>query len=426
MTAAAVQGTARFRPGADALFRLLGVFLQIAATLAIAHTLTPFQTGLFFEGFVVTLAGAAFVRAKLDIYLGRHIVAGLAASTGISDATLLRVLSKRFVKRSSLICAALLVIIADADLMAQSLYPYLSTFIPFVLALPFVGYATMMGGALRAANRYLMSLICTAYVMNSAILLAVLLAPEHPPVALFSWIFFGGSVVGAGVAHLFTRRIFGMPEAQTAATETTRAAWKAIEGEIHEGAGVGFANAAVLWAPLCLLVVLAPATEMAMFAVSTRTAQLILYAMPVIALLVAPRIREQSAHFTGQFGRAALWKAIGGVAAASAIMAAALIAGAGWSLAQYGPAYEAALAVYIALVIAETFSVIGRPLFRYHATHWNARDAGRVLFSAAGIAVLVTLALMPWLKAFAAALGLAAGHITAVALGTRSALRQPA
>ncbi|MFT4045752.1 MAG: hypothetical protein QM661_03555 [Solimonas sp.] len=410
---------------ADTVFRAFGVVLQIAATLAIARTLTLFETGLFFEGFVVTIAGAAFMRAKFDVYLGRHIVAGLGRQTGVGNAEMLRTLSARFMKRCCLICAVLLVIAADLDVMSQYLHPYLQTFVPFVLALPLAGYAQMIGGALRAANRYLMSLVCSAYAMNAAILVAVLLAPPDPPLALFSWIFFGGSLLGALIAHCCARLVFGAPDAQAPQTDARRAAWTAIDAEINNGAPVGFANATMLWAPLCLLVVLVPASQMALFAISTRSAQVILYLTPVIALVVAPRLLRQRRQYSGERRRAELWLTMSGLSLACAILAAALIASSGWALDQYGPSYRVAIAVYIALIVSETLATLGRPLFRFHAANWNAGSARHILNAAAITAVLVTLALVPRFEAFGAAIGLAASHAVAVALGLWSALRPP-
>ncbi|WP_028080162.1 lipopolysaccharide biosynthesis protein [Solimonas soli] len=410
---------------ADTVFRAIGVALQIAATLAIARTLSRFDTGLFFEGFVVTLAGAAFMRAKFDVYMGRYIVANLGERTGIANADMLRTLSVRFMKRCCLICALLLVVAADLDVMSQNLHPYLQTFIPFVLALPLAGYAQMIGGALRAANRYLMSLICSAYAMNAAILIAVALAPPNPPLALFSWIFFGGSLLGALVAHRFARLVFGAPSAPAPQDEAQRAAWTTIDNEINSGASVGFSNATMLWGPLCLLVVLAPATQMALFAISTRTAQIILYLIPVIALIVAPRLLRQRQQYSGELRRAELWLAMSGLTLVAGIMAAALIASSAWTLDQYGPAYRDAIAVYIALIVSETLATIGRPLVRFHAANWNAGDARHILSAAALVAVVATLALVPWFDAFGAAIGLAAGHATAVALGLWSAMRRP-
>src|SRR3546814_10160738 len=79
-------------------------------------------------------------------------------------------------------------------------------------------------------------------------------------------------------------------------------------------AGVGIANTTLTWGPLCLLVVLAPTSEMALYAISTRTAQLIIYLMPAIALLTAPRNHRELERLRGQHGRAALRLSLIGLA----------------------------------------------------------------------------------------------------------------
>src|SRR3546814_8364354 len=80
-----------------------------------------------------------------------------------------------------------------------------SSDLPFVIALPLVGYATMVSSALRAANRWLQSLVCTAYPLNGAILLAAILAPQ-PTLVGFSWAFLAGSEIGAAFAYGFVRQ----------------------------------------------------------------------------------------------------------------------------------------------------------------------------------------------------------------------------
>lgn len=423
MSTAVSHETARLRPGADSLFRLLGVGLQIAATLVLARTLSLADAGLFFQGLVVTIAGAAFMRAKFDLYISRHIVGGLERENGLSNADVLQVVGRRFMARCCIICALLLVVAADLDVMSQYLRPYLQTFIPFVVALPLAGYATMVSSALRAANRWLPSLVCTAYAINSAILLAVLLAPE-PTLPLFSWAFLGGSAFGAGLAFVFARRIFGRPSGR--ADDCARQqAWKAINRSIHEDAGIGIANVALAWGPLCLLVALAPSTEMALYAICTRTAQLVLYAMPALAHLTAPRTDRELERLGGAHGRAALRLSLIGLAVASAIVAAVLLAGAGWSLAQYGPAYEGALAVYVVLVLAEACGATIRPLFRYRAANWDAAIARRTLYAASGTALLVCLAGMPLAPALSAAAAMLAGQLVAATLGFVSLRRPP-
>src|SRR3546814_14432492 len=108
--------------------------------------------------------------------------------------------------RCCIICAVLLVIAADLDVTSQYLKPYLQTFVPFVIALPLVGYATMVSSALRAANRWLQSLVCTAYPLNGAILLAAILAPQ-PTLVGFSWAFLAGKTGRASCRERVCRSV---------------------------------------------------------------------------------------------------------------------------------------------------------------------------------------------------------------------------
>src|SRR3546814_12037085 len=86
MNTAVSHETERLHPAADTILRLLGVALQIASTLALARTLAIGDTGLFFQGLVVTIAGATFMRAKFDLYISRHIIGRLQRETGLSTA----------------------------------------------------------------------------------------------------------------------------------------------------------------------------------------------------------------------------------------------------------------------------------------------------------------------------------------------------
>src|SRR3546814_8611370 len=99
MNTAVSHETERLHPAADTILRLLGVALQIASTLALARTLAIGDTGLFFQGLVVTIAGATFMRAKFDLYISRHIIGRLQRQTGLSTADVLQVLSRRFMTR---------------------------------------------------------------------------------------------------------------------------------------------------------------------------------------------------------------------------------------------------------------------------------------------------------------------------------------
>ena len=67
--------------------------------------------------------------------------------------------------------------------------------------------SSLLGEALRAANRTL-GIVVAAYAVNVSILLAVVLAPPDASLALYSWAFLLGSVVAAGVAVALAWRAF--------------------------------------------------------------------------------------------------------------------------------------------------------------------------------------------------------------------------
>src|SRR4029077_15862524 len=106
----------------------------------------------------------------------------------------------------SLVSGVLLVIAADIDIQAPRLQPALETYLPFVLAIPWVSLSSFISEALRAANRTLFGSVVGSYVLNISILLAVAVAPSNASLTLYSWMYFGGSVVAAAVAVVFGQR----------------------------------------------------------------------------------------------------------------------------------------------------------------------------------------------------------------------------
>src|SRR5580692_12587538 len=100
----------------ELLLRLLGAALQILATWAVVHALTPEEAGVYFRGFVIALGLSTFLRGKYEIYMAQHIIGRRAATTGIPNGVLLMQLARRMLLRSSLVCAVLLVVTADLDI----------------------------------------------------------------------------------------------------------------------------------------------------------------------------------------------------------------------------------------------------------------------------------------------------------------------
>src|ERR1700688_204651 len=97
----------------ELLLRLLGAALQILATWAVVHALTPEEAGVYFRGFVIALGLSTLLRGKYEIYMAQHVIGRRAAISGIPDGALLRQLARRVLLSSSLVCAVLLVVTAD-------------------------------------------------------------------------------------------------------------------------------------------------------------------------------------------------------------------------------------------------------------------------------------------------------------------------
>src|ERR1700735_781526 len=203
----------------DVLLRLLGAALQILATWAVVRALTPEEAGVYFRGFVIALGLSTLLRGKYEIYLAQHIIGRRATTTGIPNGVLLMQIARRMLLRSSLLCAVLLVVMADLDIQAPQLQTILQTYLPFVLAVPCVSLSSLLGEALRAANRTL-GIVVAAYAVNLSIFSAALRAWRTFPVAR-----------GEGSLPICREALQGMDSREL----------------------IGLARGILLWGPLCVL-----------------------------------------------------------------------------------------------------------------------------------------------------------------------------
>src|SRR5580700_4704208 len=262
----------------ELLLRLLGAALQILATWAVVRALTPEEAGVYFRGFVIVLGLSTLLRAKYEIHMAQHIIGQRAASTGTPNGVLLMQLTRRILLRSSLLCAVLLVVTADLDIQAPQLQQVLQTYFPFVLALPCVSLSSFLGEALRAANRTL-GIVVAAYAVNVSILLAVEVAPPDSPLAIYSWAFFLGSLVAAGVAAALAWRAFPATLA-----EGSRPIGREMLQAADSREFIGLTRGLLLWGPLGILAIWAPALQMAQYAVAARTAMIVDFFLPALNL----------------------------------------------------------------------------------------------------------------------------------------------
>jgi hypothetical protein len=394
----------------EIVLRLIGAGLQVAATWAVVYALTPDEAGVYFRGFVIALGLSTLLRGKYEIYMAHHII-GRRAACNVSTGALLMQLARRMLLRSSLLCGALLVVTADLDIQAPQLQAMLQTYLPFVLALPFVSLSSFLGEALRAANRTL-GIVVAAYAVNLSILVAVALAPPDASLELYSWAFLIGSVVAAGVALVLARRAFPATRA-----ESSQPVCREVLEAVNAREWIGLARGALLWGPLCILCVWAPATHMAQYAVAARTALIVDFFLPALNLTGCRETlrAEQPVPAPCRFRPSQLVSAL----VYSSALVVPLLVLAPLTLTLYGKPYDSKLplTVYALLLGVQWVNGVGRPAVRHAVIDWDARRIGMAIGSGA-VAVILICAL--GVDAYGALAAAAASLIGALIVNARA------
>ena len=396
-TAGQVIGTSAHSWVAEVVLRVLGAALQIAATWAVVDALTPEDAGVYFRGFVIALGLSALVRAKYEIYMAQHIIGRHCAPTDASTGVLLLQLGQRMLVRASLLCGILLVVTADLDIQAPQLQRMLQIYLPFVLALPCVSLSTFLGEALRAANRTL-GVVVVAYAVNLSMLLAVAFASVDASLALYSWAFLGGTLISACVAVLLAWRAFPFDLAQSS-RPIDREVLKAVNAREWVGLGRGV----LLWGPLGVLAVWAPAVQMAQYAVAARTALVVDYFLPALNLAGCRTTLKAALPVPGS--RPLMLRQLGRALIYSSAFFLVLFALAPATLSIYGMPYDATSTVYAVLLGVQWANGVARPAVRHAVARWDGRRIAVSVGSSAFVAVLVCAAGVTNYGALAAAAG---------------------
>jgi hypothetical protein len=404
----------------EVLLRLLGALLQILATLAVVHVLTPEQAGIYFRGFVIALGLSALLRGKYEIYLAQHIIGRFGRSTASTGVLLLQ-LARRVLLRATLVCGALLVVAADLDIQAPQLQAVLQTYLPFVLALPCVSLSTLLGEALRAANRTL-GMVVAGYAVNASMLLAVALAPAGASLAVYSWAFFLGSLLAAGLAAAIARRTFPIPS-----TEGSQPIPREVLQAVDSLELTGLSRASLLWGPLCILSVWAPPLEMAGYAVAARTALVVDFFLPALNLSGCPDdLKPMELLHT----RRRLSTRLAAALVYSSAMVLPLVVLMPATLALYGKPYDSQVGTYGLLLSAQWVTGVGRPALRHAVVEWGARRISITLgYAALSVVLICALGVNTYGAQAAAAASLAGalivnGRVIVTTLSSRG-VREP-
>ena len=407
--------------------RIVGAVLQIAATLAVVQVLPPAVAGIYFKGFIIAYGLAALLRGKYELFIAQHFVNPQPSELNARARAVVRALGLRVLVRSSLACAGLLVVTADLDVMDVYLHPYLQTYLPFVLAVPFATLALFLASTLRAVNRTLGSVVVSAYSINAMIIIAAAamsLRPEDELVIL-SWAFFFGCLLASLMGVLLTRYVFRVPR-ETAHLKLSPAEWREIYTSTGENGFTGIALAGLEWGPLCALAVLGSAVEIAEYAVVNRTTKIVDFLIPAVIFV------PQSASFQSRLcqamrtarGKLAVDLSVSLGTTSICVLAVAILTPlfVGW----YGPDYSGLTLLFVLLFITQWVNGVSRPAIRRLAADWDLHRIRRVLFTSVAVAIVLSVFGIDRFGAVAAAVGVLGGAVLMNSQAIESAFRRAA
>ncbi len=406
--------------GREFALRFTGAALQVGATWCVVDALEPAIAGIYFEGFLLAYGLSAVLRGKYEIYFAHYLISESAADFGISEWTLLWALARRTLIRGALTCAALLVLTTDLDIQEPQLRPYLETFLPFMLAIPFSALAMLVAGALRAANRTLGSILISTYALNLTLIAAASFAPAEDMLPVLSWAFLGGTLLASGIGVLIVRRVFG----DRGQRPTPRmSAWREVYGGVAGHGITGLALAGLQWGPLCVLAVVGPSLQIAEYAAVARTAQVVEIMLPV--MLFAPGCHALQPSFArgvrGEFPR--FLANVGLALAAASTWVALLLVAAPWLLPLFGPPYAELGTLFTVLLCTQWLNGAGRPAIRVLSASWHPRRIRNALGVSAAAAILIALFATRQYGAYAAAGATLAGALLLNGQAVLAALR---
>jgi O-antigen/teichoic acid export membrane protein len=396
------QGSAALR---NLGLRIVAAVLQIAATVAVVQALPPMTAGVYFKGFVIAYGLAALLRGKYDLFVAQHFLGPHERTHSTRD--LVRGLGIRILIRSTIACAILLVVTTDMDVMDVHLRPYLQTYLPFVLAVPFATLALYLANVLRAVNHTRSSTVVATYSINIMILaVAYSIGGSVDTLLLWlSWAFFAGTVFAAGVGVLITRHVFP-PEPKPAPI-----VWPEVYAASARNGLTGIALACLQWGPLCLLALLGGESQIAHYAAVARTANVIDFLIPAAILvpqgmLLHSKLADQS---RSEHGKLCVDLVV--TLATTTTCVAAMTIATPWVVALYGAGYTRLTELFVLLFAAQWLNGVGRPAIRHLAAHWHFPLIRRILFVSMVAAIVASLVGIPKYGALGAAVSVCLGAL---------------
>jgi hypothetical protein len=405
---------------------ILGAVLQILATVAVVQALVPSVAGIYFRGVVIAYGLAALLRGKYELYIAQHFVDIEKSSLGNRARIVVRALGIRVLIRSAIVCAVLLVFTTDLDVMDVYLRPFLQTYLPFVLAVPFAALALFLATALRATNRRLGSIIVSSYSINIMIIVAAGAAANvwsEAELVTVSWGFFAGCVLAAGVGVLLTRHVFRESNNSTR-LKLDSDEWREISTSSGRYGLTGIALAALQWGPLCVLAVLGTTVQIAQYAVVTRTAQVIDFLIPAVIFIPhSARIQSRLCEsMSTARGKLVVDLLVSLATTSACVLAVAILTP--WLVTWYGTPYTGLTIVFALLFLTQWVGGASRPATRKLAADWNLARIRRIMLTSMTTAIALSLIGIQSYGATAAAVGVLAGTVVLNIQALLSAFRR--
>jgi hypothetical protein len=390
---------------------ILAAVLQVGTTVAVVQALPPGIAGIYFKGVVLCYGLAALLRGKYELYATHHFIGG-SHDPMFPTRELVRGLGIRVLTRSAIACAILLVITTDLDVVEPHLRPFLQTYLPFVLAVPFATLAFFLSMVLRSVNRFVGSFIAAAYSINIVVLLVASNAPGSPENVLMvlSWGFFVGAVLAAGVAVLVTRRIF--PAASTAGCrKLDSAAWREIYMSVGRHGLTGITYACLQWGPVCVLALLGTEIQIAHFAAATRTAQVIDFLLPAALLVPQTIVMHSRLSDTMRTGRGKLMMDLAVSLTMTTVSVLAVGLATPWIIDEFGTNYSGLTDLFVLLFATQWVTGVCRPAIGHVAVEWKMSQVRRILLISMLVAVAVSLGAVSLYGSLGAAIAVLLGTL---------------
>jgi hypothetical protein len=389
---------------------VIAAALQIFATVAVVQVLPPSVAGVYFKGVVIAYGLASLLRGKYDLFVAQHFIG--PSDPNLPARDVVRGLGIRVLARSAIACAILLVVTTDLDVMEPHLRPYLETYLPFVLAVPFTTLAFFLASVLRAINRSVSGTLAATYSINVMVLATAnsFSGSQENMLVLLSWAFFAGTVLAAGVGVAATRAAF--PEvAPPLKSRVDAAGWREIYASARRNGLTGMTFACLQWGPLCLFALLGTEIDVAHYAVVTRTATVIDFLIPAAILVPHTFLLHSRLSDTMRTAHGKLLVDLCVSVATTTIIVLAVALATPWIVEQFGPSYTQLTVLFALLFATQWFTGVARPAIRHLAVNWNLPVIRRILFSSMLVAVASSLVGIPAYGALGAAISVFAGSL---------------